>query len=217
MGKHFSDCIGPCSNNRSANYPPNRSCENSARCRGYENEYAGRPFAPCAGNEADGRAYGSCCENERAERDSDCCMENERAERESGPCGGSERGAGYIQRSSAYGERSGESCGSCPVRLHLHEAQGSTQVAEGGCAAHSHRFACITSEPVLLKNGRHAHRLTFRTDTYDGHCHEFCGVTTENYEICGGHVHYCEGRTSESSGHCHQFKFITHIENPTGD
>jgi len=191
MGKHFSDCIGPCSNNRSANYPPNRSCENSARCRGYENEYAGRPFAPCAGNEADGRAYG--------------------------PCGGSERGAGYIQRSSAYGERSGESCGSCPVRLHLHEAQGSTQVAEGGCAAHSHRFACITSEPVLLKNGRHAHRLTFRTDTYDGHCHEFCDVTTENYEICGGHVHYCEGRTSESSGHCHQFKFITHIENPTED
>lgn len=203
MGKHFNEYSAPYQARRSANYNPNRSCENgcsenSARCRGYEAEYAGRTFHPCAGSEAAGRAYGPCCENQCGERENEPCCANE-----------------YIQPSSAYGERRGDSCGSCPAELHLHEVQGSTKVAGGGCEAHSHRYAAVTSEPVILKNGRHAHRLTFRTDTYDGHCHEFCGMTTEEYEICGGHVHYCEGKTSQQDGHCHEFRFITHIENPT--
>lgn len=204
MGKNSNDCGSSYSANRSSGYNQNRSrsCENSARCRGYESEYANRSRNSCG--EYASRSSGSCCENEYAGRSSDSCCEEKYA-------------SGYVWRSSAYSDRSGDSCGSCPAELHLHEVQGSTQVASDGCEAHSHRFATVTSEPVLLKNGKHAHRLTFRTDTYDGHCHEFTGVTTENYEICDGHVHYCEGKTSESDGHCHEFKFITHIENPTED
>lgn len=219
MGKNSNDFNGSYSANRSSGYNQNRSrsCENSARCRGYESEYANRSRNSCGENQYANRSSDACCENQYANRSSDACCENSYAGRSSDSCCEEKYASGYAWRSSAYSDRSGDSCLSCPAELHLHEVQGSTQVAESGCEAHSHRFATVTSEPVILKNGKHAHKLTFRTDTYDGHCHEFCGMTTEEYEICDGHVHYCEGKTSESDGHCHEFKFITHIENPTED
>lgn len=254
MGKYSNDCGSSYSANRSSGYNQNRSrscetgckasSENSARCRGYESEYARRPYSPCGKNEYTDRA--SCKEKNRepetascndskyeytdrtsdrscagkyeyTDRSSDCSCAGkyEYADHSSDSCHDSGyTDSCYIRRSSAYCDRSDDSCCSCPAELHLHEVQGSTQVASDGCEAHSHRFAAVTSEPVLLRDGRHAHKLTFRTDTYDGHCHEFCGMTTGEYEICSGHVHYCEGKTSGQDGHCHEFRFITHIENP---
>ena len=103
----------------------------------------------------------------------------------------------------------------CAVELHLHEVQGSVQSTGNDCYAHSHRFATVSCEPVTTCNGDHVHQVTFRTDTYNGHYHEYTGCTTGEYEVCEGHVHYLEGRTSEQAGHCHSFKCITHIEDPT--
>lgn len=101
----------------------------------------------------------------------------------------------------------------CPVEFHLHEVQGSVKSA--GREAHGHRFATMSCEPIATGNGEHAHQVTFRTDTYEGHYHEFSGRTTDDFEICDGHVHYLEGVTSEQAGHRHRFKVITHIEDPT--
>ena len=104
-----------------------------------------------------------------------------------------------------------------PAELHLHEVQGSVKMMGRGSDAHNHRFATVSSEPVALKNGGHAHQITFRTDTYEGHYHECCGLTSDAYEICQGHVHYLEGTTTEQANHCHDFRVITHIEDPTED
>lgn len=101
------------------------------------------------------------------------------------------------------------------TELHLHEVQGSVQVAGNSCEAHNHRFATVSCEPIELCNGGHAHRVTFRTDTYEGHYHEFSGQTTDAFPVCDGHVHYLEGYTTESCGHCHRFKLVTHIDDPT--
>lgn len=105
----------------------------------------------------------------------------------------------------------------CSAKFHLHEVQGSVQVTGDSCESHNHRFATVSCEPIALKNGGHCHLVTFRTDAYDGHFHEFTGRTTEEFTVCEGHVHYLQGRTSEQNGHCHEFKVITHIENPTED
>lgn len=102
-----------------------------------------------------------------------------------------------------------------PVELHLHEVQGSVMSVGNGCEAHNHRFATVSCEPIATGNGKHAHQVTFRTDTYEGHYHEFSGRTTDNFDICEGHVHYLEGQTSLDAGHRHHFKVITHIEDPT--
>lgn len=103
----------------------------------------------------------------------------------------------------------------CAVEFHLHEVQGSVLNMGHGCDAHNHRFATVSCEPIATCNGNHAHQVTFRTDTYEGHFHEFSGRTTDEFEVCKGHVHYLEGWTSEQAGHRHRFKVITHIEDPT--
>lgn len=104
---------------------------------------------------------------------------------------------------------------SCPLELHLHEVQGSVQSTGNDCNAHSHRFATVSCEPIETANGDHVHQVTFRTDTYNGHYHEFSGRTSGEYEVCEGHVHYLEGVTSEQACHRHCFRCITHIEDPT--
>lgn len=105
----------------------------------------------------------------------------------------------------------------CPARVHLHEVQGSVKIAESRCDAHNHRFATVSCEPISLGNGHHAHQVTFRTDSYEGHFHEFTGRTSGEYEICDGHVHCLEGVTSEQDGHRHCFKVVTLIEDPIED
>lgn len=103
---------------------------------------------------------------------------------------------------------------SCPVNTHVHEVQGSVQLAELKCDPHNHRFATMSGEAESLGPNNHTHMVTFRTDTYEGHYHEFCGRTTGAFPICGGHVHYLESVTTKRDGHQHCFKVITHIEDP---
>ena len=105
----------------------------------------------------------------------------------------------------------------CPVEFHLHEVQGSVQVVGNECEGHNHRFATVSSEPVRLSNGNHAHQVTFRTESSEGHYHEVSGRTDGAVEVGDGHVHYLEGKTTEQAGHRHCFKVITHIEDPTED
>lgn len=96
---------------------------------------------------------------------------------------------------------------------HVHEVQGSVRIVNNGCEAHNHRFATVTCEPVE-HGGEHTHKVTFRTDSYEGHYHEFCGETECGQELCGGHVHCLEGITTESDGHRHCFKVVTLVEDP---
>jgi hypothetical protein len=141
----------------------------------------------------------------------DVCCENEYSR----VC--ADAACGYVWRGTERGSCAApcaEEYESCPAELHVHEVQGSVQAAGERCAPHTHRFACVSCEPILLRDGRHAHKLTFRTDSCEGHCHEFSGMTTGEYEICGCHVHYIEGETSRQAGHCHQFRCVTQIENP---
>lgn len=105
----------------------------------------------------------------------------------------------------------------CSRDLHLHEVQGSVQIVSNGCECHNHRFATVSCEPIELTRGDHAHNVTFRTDSYKGHYHEFSGRTTDAFDLCGGHVHYLEGATTEQAGHRHCFKVATHIEDPISD
>lgn len=108
-------------------------------------------------------------------------------------------------------------CNHSPTEFHFHEIQGSVRVASNGFDAHNHRIAAMSCEPIELCNGGHAHRVTFRTDTYEGHYHTFSGQTTDAFPICDGHVHSLEGVTSEQRGHRHSFKLATLIEDPIED
>ena len=101
----------------------------------------------------------------------------------------------------------------CNVELHLHEVQGSVRV--DGAEAHNHRLATVSCEPIEIGNGNHVHQVTFRTDTYEGHYHEFSGRTDRAVRVGDGHVHFLNGTTSEAAHHRHTFKLVTHIEDPT--
>lgn len=200
MSKSSGNCGHSYSANRSSGcpYSGNRGgCSSNNRPRADEPRCASEP-----------RSRG--CDGEYLNRVPSC-----RADEYSRVC--ADAACGYVWRGT---ERSGcsEPCAqeyeSCPAELHVHEVQGSVQAAGERCSPHTHRFACVSCEPILLRDGRHAHKLTFRTDSCEGHCHEFSGMTTGEYEICGCHVHYIEGETSRQAGHCHQFRCVTQIENP---
>lgn len=219
MGKSSGNCGNSYSANRSSGcpYSGNRSnCSSDNRRRGSE---------PCSANES--RARG--CESETLNRAASCRSQNAYSCEYAAPaCDGvkapvccehecsraaADAACGYAWRGMEQ-ENCAEEYESCPAELHVHEAQGSTQAAGERCALHTHRFASVTCEPVMLRDGRHAHKLTFRTDSCEGHCHEFSGMTTGEYEICDCHVHYIEGETSRQAGHCHSFRLATHIGNP---
>ena len=189
-------------------------CPGESRLRGCEGENPNRAascrsrseysYAPAREyREGDCRADSAC-----AAENTEICCENEYSR------AFADAACGYVWRGT---ENRVQSCAEeydrCPARLHVHEAQGSVQTACERCAPHTHRFACVTCEPILLRDGRHAHSLTFRTDSFDGHCHEFSGMTTGEYEICGSHIHYIEGETDRQAGHCHAFRLVTQLEN----
>ena len=58
---------------------------------------------------------------------------------------------------------------------HVHEILGSTLIAERCDDPHNHRFATVSGEAIPYM-GSHVHRVTFLTDSYDGHFHEFSGT-----------------------------------------
>lgn len=104
-----------------------------------------------------------------------------------------------------------------PKEQHVHEIVGSTFVAERCEDAHNHRFATLSGEAIPCK-GSHIHNVTFRTDSYDGHYHEFSGQSSVAIPIADGkHVHYANDCTSVNDGHSHEFKLASLINNPIED
>ena len=100
---------------------------------------------------------------------------------------------------------------------HVHEIVGSTFVAERCEDAHNHRFATVSDEAIPYK-GSHVHNITFRTDSYDGHWHEFRGQSSVAIPTSDGkHVHFANGTTTSADGHTHEFKVATLIDNPIED
>lgn len=105
----------------------------------------------------------------------------------------------------------------CQREQHVHELLGST-LSAGRCnACHSHRFATVSEEAIRSGNS-HVHKVTFRTDSTDGHFHEFCGTTGPAVFVGGGrHVHYLSECTDTADGHTHRFRAATLINDPTGE
>ena len=96
---------------------------------------------------------------------------------------------------------------------HVHELVGSTLIADA-CKPHNHRFAVVSEEAISCKGG-HIHNIRFRTDSYDGHYHEFCGTSGPAVSVGDGrHVHYASGYTSSEDGHTHRFRAASLIDNP---
>lgn len=102
-------------------------------------------------------------------------------------------------------------------QTHVHEVQGSVEIAEAGRDAHNHRFATVTGEAIPVGCNDHVHEVTFRTDFYENHYHEFCGKTGGAIYVGDRHVHFLEDVTSCNDGHKHDFRLSTFIENPIGD
>jgi len=101
---------------------------------------------------------------------------------------------------------------------HVHEVQGSVEIAEREEDPHNHRFATVTGEVIPCGRDNHIHKIFFRTDFYEDHFHTFCGRTCPAICVGGGrHVHFLEDETSFVDGHRHDFRVATLIENPIGE
>ena len=100
---------------------------------------------------------------------------------------------------------------------HVHEIQGSVEIAEPQEDPHNHRFATMSGEAILIGNNDHVHEVRFRTDFYEEHYHEFCGRTGGAIKVGDRHVHFLESVTTLSDGHTHAFRVATLIEDPIGD
>lgn len=100
---------------------------------------------------------------------------------------------------------------------HVHEITGITRVQEEGNDCHNHRFCTVSGEAFWIPGRKdHFHEVTFRTDTADGHYHEFCGKTSGAIEVGNGkHVHFIKDCTEVSDGHRHEFQVATLIDEPT--
>jgi len=108
----------------------------------------------------------------------------------------------------------------CPIEKeqeHVHEIQGSVQIAEPKEDPHNHRFATVSGEAKYISCNDHFHEVKFRTDFYEEHFHEFCGRTGGAIKVGDRHVHFLESMTTENDGHFHEFRFSTFIDNPIGD
>ncbi|MEL4105803.1 YmaF family protein [Oscillospiraceae bacterium WX1] len=100
---------------------------------------------------------------------------------------------------------------------HVHEVLGSVEIAEREEDPHNHRFATVSGQAIPIAGGDHIHEITFRTDFYEDHFHEFCGKTRGAEKVGDRHVHFLESETTVNDGHRHDFRVATLIENPIGD
>lgn len=104
-----------------------------------------------------------------------------------------------------------------PPQQHVHEVLGSTFIAERCQDPHNHRFATVSGEAIACM-GSHVHNITFRTDAYDGHWHEFSGTSSLAIPVGDGrHVHFAKAETTLSDGHVHTFRVASLIDNPIED
>lgn len=97
---------------------------------------------------------------------------------------------------------------------HVHEVQGSVEIAGPQGKLHNHRFASVTGEPIPVGNGDHVHDLYIRTDFYFNHFHEFYGQTGGAVKIGDRHVHFLKSTTTMNFGHTHDFRLASLIDNP---
>jgi hypothetical protein len=104
----------------------------------------------------------------------------------------------------------------CEEQRHVHEIQGSVQIAEAQEEPHNHRFATVSGE-AIGSGINHYHEVKFRTDFFEDHFHEFCGKTSAAIPVGDRHVHFLESVTTVNDGHRHDFRFATLIDNPIGD
>lgn len=100
------------------------------------------------------------------------------------------------------------------TQKHVHEVQGSVEIAEREEDPHNHRFATVSGEAIPCGNNDHVHEVKFRTDFFDEHFHEFCGRTSGAIAVGDRHVHFIESVTTENDGHKHKFRLGTFIEDP---
>jgi hypothetical protein len=103
----------------------------------------------------------------------------------------------------------------CRDQEHVHEVLGSVEIA--GCDPHNHRFATVSGEAIDTGCGDHIHNVRFRTDFFEDHFHEYCGITGGAIPVGDRHVHFLQSVTTRNDGHCHRFRVGTLIDNPIGD
>ncbi|WP_312504247.1 YmaF family protein [Lacrimispora sp.] len=102
-------------------------------------------------------------------------------------------------------------------QAHVHEVQGSVEIAEREEDPHNHRFATVSGEAIPAGKN-HFHEVKFRTDFYENHFHEFRGKTSLAIPVGGDrHVHFLESVTEVSDGHVHDFRVATLINDPIGE
>lgn len=105
---------------------------------------------------------------------------------------------------------------SCPAchKQHVHEIVGSTFLAERCEDVHNHRFATVSGRAIPFE-GSHVHQVTFRTDSFDGHFHEFTGTSSPAIPVGDGrHVHFARAVTTMADGHVHEFRVAALINDP---
>lgn len=111
-------------------------------------------------------------------------------------------------------------CNSCQPEYnrqkHVHEVQGSVEIAERGEDPHNHRFATVSGEAIPIGKD-HVHEVKFKTDFYEDHFHEFCGRTSGAIYVGDRHVHFLESVTTVNDGHKHKFRLSTFIQDPISD
>ena len=107
----------------------------------------------------------------------------------------------------------------CPSReqRHVHEVEGSVEIAERQEDPHNHRFATVSGQAIPIGNGDHVHLVRFRTDFYEDHFHEFKGKTGGMIPVGDRHVHFLESVTTVVDGHQHEFRVATLIDDPIGE
>lgn len=135
-----------------------------------------------------------------------CNRESSNFTRESGNCGFGLESSTFSRESTNF---------RCDEDQHVHEFIGST-ISAGRCnECHSHRFAAVSEESVRSGNS-HVHKITFRTDSVDGHFHEFCGTSGPAIFVGDGrHVHFVKDCTESADGHIHGFRAASLINDPT--
>jgi hypothetical protein len=108
----------------------------------------------------------------------------------------------------------------CPPKkeqFHVHEVQGSVEIAEREEDPHNHRFATVSGEAICFGKHDHFHEVAFRTDFYENHFHEFRGKTGGAIPVGDRHVHFLESVTTVNDGHQHDFRLSTFMENLIGE
>lgn len=104
----------------------------------------------------------------------------------------------------------------CECQRHVHEIEGSVQIADRFFDPHNHRFAGVSGEAIRAGCYDHVHRVRLRTDYYEDHFHEIFGITGGAIRVGDRHIHFLRSVTTIDDGHLHPFRFSTLINDPIG-